>query len=70
MGWVDILLGYRIHIHIIKRGSTKALQCWDDVLDAAVRSYVASVDTDFVLMIVPIEELSSSKSTWRVGDCA
>lgn len=65
MGWVDILLGYRIHIHIIRWGSTKALQCWDEVLDTAVKSYVASVDTDFVSVRVPIE-MSSSKSTWRV----
>lgn len=61
MVWAGILLGYCTHIHIIRRGSTKALQCWDEVLEAVVRSYVESVDTDFVLMRV-LMELSLSKS--------
>ncbi|GFW64780.1 transposable element Tcb1 transposase [Trichonephila clavipes] len=44
------LLGYRINLHIFKRGSATAVRYQDEVLEHIVRLYAAAVGPTFVLM--------------------
>ncbi|GFW74988.1 transposable element Tcb1 transposase [Trichonephila clavipes] len=44
------LLGYRMDLHIFKRGSVTAVRYRDEVLEPIVRLYAAAVGHTFVLM--------------------
>ncbi|GFW93907.1 transposable element Tcb1 transposase [Trichonephila clavipes] len=53
MVWAGISLGYRIDLHIFKRGSVTAVRYRDDVLESIVRLYAAAVSPTFVLIERP-----------------
>ncbi|GFU90176.1 transposable element Tcb1 transposase [Trichonephila clavipes] len=46
----EISVGYRIYLHIFKRGSVTAVWYRDEVLEPIVRFYAAEIGPTFVLM--------------------
>ncbi|GFU80761.1 transposable element Tc3 transposase [Trichonephila clavipes] len=50
MVWARISLGYRIDLHIFKRGSVTAVRYRDEVLEPIQRLYAEAVCPTFVLM--------------------